>query len=267
MDQSRVAFITGASRGIGAATARLFAESGYRVALAATSVDSLSDVVAHITERGREALALGGDLADLDFAREAIEETVSKFGRIDALVNNAATRDIVSMRRITLESWERTLRVCLTTPAFLARWAAADMERRSQGVIINVSSIMSQQAAGISPAYLASKGGLDALTYELASLYGPVGIRVLGVQPGAIDTDLSRTLSEEEAADELRTFAEDMIMLRRWAEPAEIARLILFLASDAASYITGTTIVADGGWLRQHFPLSLKQRHFRDDYP
>ena len=141
------------------------------------------------------------------------------------------------------------------------------MERRSQGVIINVSSLMSQQAAGISPAYIASKGGLDALTYELASLYAPSGIRVVGVQPGAIDTELSRTLGKESTADELRTFSEDMIMLARWATPDEIAALIVFLASDAASYITGTSIVADGGWLRQHFPISLKRRQFPDDYP
>jgi 3-oxoacyl-[acyl-carrier protein] reductase len=263
----KVALITGASRGIGAATALQLTKAGYRLSLVSTSVDSLSNVMVQIAKEGGEALSLPGDLADLDFAKSAVDATVGKFGRIDVLVDKAATRDIVSMRRITVESWERTLRVCLTTPAFLARWAAEDMQRRSRGVIINVSSLMSQQAAGISPAYLASKGGLDALTYELASLYGPDGIRVVGVQPGAIDTELSRDLGKESTADELRTFAEDMIMLGRWASPQEIAKLIEFIASDAASYITGTSIVADGGWLRQHFPLSLKRRQFPDDYP
>jgi 3-oxoacyl-[acyl-carrier protein] reductase len=148
----------------------------------------------------------------------------------------------------------------------MARWAAEDMELRSQGVINNVSSIMAQQAAGIAPAYLASKGGMDTLTFELASLYGPSGVRVVGVQPGAIDTELSRSLGKEATSDELRDFSEEMIMLRRWADPNEIAQLITFLASDAASYITGTLVVADGGWVHQHFPISLKRRQFPNDY-
>jgi 3-oxoacyl-[acyl-carrier protein] reductase len=266
VDQSPVVFVTGASRGIGAAAAELFVQAGYRTALVATSAESLTQVEARIAQLGGESLSLPGDLSDLDFARDAIKRTIDRFGRIDVLVNNAATRDIMSMRRMTLDSWERTLRVCLTTPAFLARWAAEDMERRSKGVIVNVSSIMSQQAAGISPAYLAAKGGLDALTYELASLYGPSGIRVVNLQPGAIDTEMSRTLGQAAGPDEIRTFGEDMVMLRRYGQPQEIARVILFLASDAAAYITGTTIVADGGWVRQHLPLSLKRREFPDDY-
>jgi 3-oxoacyl-[acyl-carrier protein] reductase len=198
----------------------------------------------------------------------AVDQTVSAFGRIDVLVNNAAARELVSMRRISVASWENTLRICLTAPAFLARWAAEDMERRRQGVIINVSSMMARQAAGISPAYIAGKGGLDALTIELASLYGASGIRVVGLAPGAIDTDLSRDLSDRsQNADEIRQFSEDMIMLGRWGTPEEIARVVLFLASDDASYISGTTLVADGGWLHQHLPLLLKQRHYADDYP
>jgi 3-oxoacyl-[acyl-carrier protein] reductase len=266
VEQLPVVLITGASRGIGAAAAELFAQSGYRTALVATSAEGLTQIGAKIAQVGGESLSLPGDLADFGFAQDVLNRTIDRFGRIDVLVNNAATRDIMSMRRITLDSWERTLRVCLTTPAFLARWAAEDMERRSKGVIVNISSIMSQQAAGISPAYLAAKGGLDALTYELASLYGPAGIRVVNVQPGAIDTEMSRTLGQAAGPDEIRAFGEDMIMLRRYGQPEEIARVILFLASDAASYLTGTTIVVDGGWVRQHLPLSLKQREFSDDY-
>jgi NAD(P)-dependent dehydrogenase (short-subunit alcohol dehydrogenase family) len=141
------------------------------------------------------------------------------------------------------------------------------MEKRGRGVIINLSSMMSRQAAGISPAYVASKGALDALTLELASLYGPSGIRVVGVAPGAIDTELSRDLSAgSPGPDETRRFSEDMIMLRRWGTPDEVAHVVRFLASDDASYISGTTIDADGGWLHQHLPLSLKRQVFRDDY-
>ena len=268
MNDRPVALVTGASRGIGAAIARLFAQSRYRVSLVAKSHEALSAVVESITADGSTAVAVPGDLANLDFAKEAVDKTIDAFGRIDVLVNNAATRELVSMRRISLASWENTLRVCLTAPAFLARWAAENMEKRHRGVIINVSSMMSRQVAGISPAYIASKGGLDALTLELASLYGPSGIRVVGLQPGAIDTELSRDMSgQAKQTDEIREFSEDMIMLGRWGSPEEIARIILFLASDEAAYISGTTLVADGGWLHQHFPLSLKRRNFPDDYP
>lgn len=268
MSEQLVALITGASRGIGAATARQFARAGYRVAMTATTPETLEQTGAAIGIEGSSTHSLAGDLADLDFARRVVDSTLEAFGRIDVLVNNAATRDIVSMRRITPDSWDRTLRVCLTTPAFLAKWVATDMEQRSRGAIINISSVMSQQAAGISPAYVASKGGLDALTYELGSLYGPSGIRVVGLQVGAVDTELSRGLSDaEQGGDDIRAFSEDMIMLRRWAKPEEIAKVILFLAGDDAAYITGTNLAVDGGWLHQHFPLSLKRQNFADDYP
>lgn len=268
MSEQPVAMVTGASRGIGAAIARQFGRAGYRVALTATTDEALEQLAAAIRAEGGTAHAVTGDLADLDAARRSIDSTLLAFGRIDVLVNNAATREIVSMRRITPDSWDHTLRVCLTAPAFLSRWAAADMEERSRGVIINISSVMSQQAAGISPAYVASKGGIDALTYELASLYGPSGIRVVGLQVGAVDTEMSHGLSSAQTSDqEIRAFSDDMIMLGRWASPEEIARTVLFIASDDAAYITGTNLAVDGGWLHQHFPLSLKRRHFADDYP
>jgi 3-oxoacyl-[acyl-carrier protein] reductase len=266
-ESQRVALITGASRGIGAATARLFAEAGYAVALVARSHSDLESVAASVQSGGGTSLIISGDLSDLSFAKLAVERTCTELGRIDVLVNNAAWREIVSMKRISPDSWEKTLRVCLTSPAFLARWAAENMMLRSSGTIINVSSMMAQQAAGISPAYIASKGGLDSLTYELASLYGPAGIRVVTIQPGAVETELSLELEDNPADGQtIRAFSHDMIMLRRWANVDEIAKVILFLASDGASYITGTTITVDGGWFHQHYPLSLKQRRFKDDY-
>jgi 3-oxoacyl-[acyl-carrier protein] reductase len=260
--------VTGASRGIGAAIARQFGRAGYRVALSATTAEALEPTAAAIRGDGGTAHAVAADLADLIEAQRIVDSTIESFGRVDVLVNNAAARDIVSMRRISPESWDRTLRVCLTAPAFLSRWVAEDMQRRSRGVIINISSIMSQQAAGISPAYAASKGGLDSLTYELASLYGPTGVRVVGLRVGAVDTEMSRELSQDDSTgDELRDFSNDMIMLGRWAAPDEIAKTVVFLASDDASYITGTNLAIDGGWRHQHFPLSIKRRNFSDDYP
>ncbi|MCA9101682.1 MAG: SDR family oxidoreductase [Planctomycetales bacterium] len=277
-----MAFVTGASRGIGRATAIEFARRGYDVAVVARSADDLAETARRVEQAGGAALSLVGDLADLDFAQRAVSDTAAQWDRLDVLVNNAAWRELASMRTISIESWERTLRVSLTTPAFLARWAAELMQRRGHGVIVNVSSMMSAQAAGFSPAYIAAKGGLDSLTYELASLYGPAGIRVVAINPGAIDTEMSRDVAARDVTaqddfaeenvrrddnrqddtdhDGVRRFSEDMIMLGRWGTPDEIARLIATLTGDDCAYITGTTITADGGWSRQHLPQSLQRR-------
>ena len=268
MNDRHVAFVTGASRGIGAATARLLSTKGYAVVLVARSEQPLNELAEEIIAQGGEALAWAGDIADLTFCEGAITKTIEHFGRIDLLVNNAAWREIVSMRTITPESWDQTLRICLTAPAFLARWAVEDMEKRKHGVIINVSSLVSQQTGGLSPAYAASKGALDSLTYELANLYGPYGVRVVGIRPGAIDTDISQDLTEDNsAAAALNNYSCDMIAAGRWAQPEEIAETIAFLASDGASYITGTNVLVDGGWQHQQFPLSLRRRVYPENYP
>ena len=268
MSHQRVAIITGASRGIGAATARIFASKNYAVVLVARSRDLLTELADEISSQGGEALVLAGDIADLSFCEDLVSKTVTHFGRVDALVNNAAWREVISMRHITPESWDRTLRICLTAPAFLSRWAAEDMQLRKQGVIINVSSVVSRQTTGRVAAYVACKGALDSLTYELASLYGAVGIRVVGIRPGAVDTDISKDLSEDAAAAKaMQDFSHDIIGLQRWAQPEEIAKVISFLASDDASYMHGTNVLVDGGWQHQQLPLSLRKSMSPEDFP
>ncbi|TVQ03656.1 MAG: SDR family oxidoreductase [Planctomycetaceae bacterium] len=265
-----VALITGASQGIGATTARVLAERGYHCALLAPDREGLETTAAAVRQQGREALVCAGDLCDLEYASASVAACLQRFQRIDVLINNAAWRDVVTMRRISLESWEKTLRVCLTAPAFLARHCAEAMETAGGGVILNVSSIQSKFAAGISPAYVAAKGGLDALTYELATLYGPQGIRVLAVNPGAVDTALSHDYVDangDNLASSLRTEFEDMIPLRRYATSLEIARCIAMLVSPDASYLTGTCIELDGGWFHQASPYRLKRQQFPDDFP
>jgi 3-oxoacyl-[acyl-carrier protein] reductase len=262
-DGSRpVAVVTGASSGIGAAAAGEFARRGYDLALCADT-GPLDDVAAAARALGGRAAAITGDLADLAFCERLIARAADEFGRVDVLVNNAAWRETVTMRQITVESWERTLRVCVTAPAFLARWAAVHMEQRGHGVIVNVGSIMADRPAGTAPAYVAAKGALDSLTYELAALYGPAGVRAVGVAPGAVDTAIApghRGSDPDPAAGELREWTQDVIPLRRWATPAEIASAIAWLASDGASYISGTTLVVDGGWSRHLHPYSAQRR-------
>jgi len=254
----RVALVTGASSGIGVAVAEEFAARGHAVGIVGRRGPLLAEVQRRIEARGGRALALAGDLDDLGFAESAVRQTAETFGRLDVLVNNAAARELATMREITPAEWDRAIRVCLTAPAFLARWSAEEMERGGGGVIVNVGSMMSRQAHGISPAYVSSKGAMESLTYDLAALYGPVGIRVVTVAPGAIDTDMSR-FSDGEAAggfeeDPVREFSESMAMLGRWGKPEEVARAVAWVASDEASYLTGTTIVLDGGWSRMHMP-------------
>jgi len=266
MADRRTAIITGASQGIGAETAREFGRRGYAVTVTARTRDKLESVADDIRASGGEALVHAGDLCDLEFAESAIDATIKEFDRIDVLVNNAAWRDIVTMRNITKESWERTLRIALTTPAFMARWAAVQMEKQGSGVIINISSTMSERAGGMSPAYETCKGGLNSLTYELSALYGPTGIRVVGVNPGAIDTEMSNDYTNDENTAEIHSTMCGMTPLRRLGQPVEIARTIAWVASDEASFITGTCIVADGGIQTQLHPLSVQHLMFPDEF-
>jgi 3-oxoacyl-[acyl-carrier protein] reductase len=270
MSDRKIAIVTGASRGIGACAALELAARGYDLALTSIEEQPLQAVAGQVRDRGAAAFAATGDLADLGFAESFVKNAAGSLGSPHVLVNNAAWREQFTMREITVESWEKTVRISLTAPAFLARWCAELMEPLKCGVIINISSMMSGHAAGTSPAYIAAKGGLDALTYELAALYGPSGIRVVALNPGAVDTPMSHDLHDPAAAKlaaDIQAWSHGMIPLGRWAAGEEIARTIAWLASDDASYITGTTIVADGGWSRQLYPYHLKHALKPDQFP
>lgn len=268
MSMRRVAVVTGAAQGIGAAITRRLLADGYNVAAIDVDAERLNEFSSQFPSGGPQVHPIVWDLTDLALAPSVIERIINQFGRIDILVNNAAWREVVTMRDVTLDSWDRTLRVCLTAPAFLAREAARCMEQAGSGVIVNIGSMMAAQAAGFAPAYVASKAAIEALTYDLAALYGPHGIRVVTVSPGAIDTRLSADLAPESvAAEELQRHAESMTMLGRLGTAEEVAASVVWAASDEASYLTGTTITLDGGWTRHHLPTPLFSKLFEAQRP
>ena len=262
-----VALVTGAARGIGRATAFEFARRGFDLSLADQLAAELDQTAEEIGRLQRAAIRHAGDLADLAFAESLVRQTLVHFGRLDVLVNCAAWREPFSMREIGIDSWDRTLRVCLTTPAFLARWAAEAMRLQGGGVIVNISSMVAERPSGTAPAYTAAKGGLDSLTYELAATYACDGVRVVAVNPGAIDTAGSRDYQDAQGAsltDELMAWSQDAIPLGRWGRPEEVARVIALLASDEASYVTGVNLTVDGGWSHSLFPQGLLARMRRE---
>src|SRR5690606_13039890 len=228
INNKKVAIITGASKGIGRSTALKFAANDYRVTVVGRNHEELEQLREEIEREYKgEVLVCAGDLAQESFLRQLIKDTLKKWDRIDVLVNNAAWRTHETMRTMSLDNWEKTIRICLTSPAFLAKYAAAVMEEKKiSGVIVNVSSVMSQRAGGTSPAYIACKGGIESLTYELAALYGPKNIRVVSVNPGNIETNLSNDYTDEKGnniSEQLGDHMNDSTALGRAGTPEEIA--------------------------------------------
>ena len=241
----RVALVTGASRGIGAATATALARAGTAVALAARSVEGLNDVAAAIRDAGGQAFPVATDMADPALVETLIGKVVDEFGGVDILVNNAgilptATRS----ERVDRAEWERVIAINLTAPWLLACRAHDSMAARGGGVVVNVTSTASFYPSIGLAHYCSAKAALEMTTKALALEWARESIRVLSVAPGRVDTDLVRPIV---AWDEKRGARPNP--LNRLGTPAEVGGVIAFLCSDAAAYITGSTIGLDGGEL------------------
>lgn len=269
MLDKKVAFITGAARGIGAATSHEFAAAGYAVAMIDKMADELKETAQAVADKGTPVYPIAADLSDLGAAQQAVAKTGEKWGRIDALVNNAAIHDFLTIRKMTPESWDRILHINLKVPAFLAQYAAPFLEASGEGVIINISSIDAHFCKGVAPAYVASKGGLISLTYDMAASLSGAGIRAVAVSPGAVDSTLRSSLKSEKGSDltnDFRAASEDFIPLGRWAAPDEIAKVVCWLASSDAGYINGTEIAIDGGISHNNLSNTLKKRMYPDEF-
>jgi NAD(P)-dependent dehydrogenase (short-subunit alcohol dehydrogenase family) len=240
----RVALVTGAGRGIGLAIASGLAAAGARLALVARTRAEIIQVQQAIEAAGGEALAISGSVTEPDTVRAVVETIDRTWGRLEILVNNAGISPVFRQAElIDDEEWIRILDVNLSGVFSFCR-AAAPLMARTGGSIINVSSIAGSVGQERLAAYAASKGGVEALTKTLALEWAARGIRVNAVAPGYIETDMTRDL----LASRWRSRLLERIPLRRFGRPEEVVGAVVFLASEAASYITGATLFVDGGW-------------------
>jgi len=240
--QNRIAFITGASRGIGRACSLGLSSAGARVVLAARRVDQLEKVAAEIRSAGRDAFVVEMDLSVPDSVRSAISKASKEFGRIDILVNNAAiTRDGLAVR-MKQEDWEAVLATNLTGAFIATQQVLLSMMRERWGRIINITSVVGEAGNPGQANYAASKAGLIGLTKSLAQEMASRNITVNAVAPGFIDTDMTQALPPE-----LKEKILAAIPLKRLGTPGDVAAAVKFLASDEAAYITGHVLNVNGG--------------------
>jgi meso-butanediol dehydrogenase / (S,S)-butanediol dehydrogenase / diacetyl reductase len=239
----KVAVVTGAARGIGLAVARGFLERGYRVAMLDIDMAELGSAAARLSSRDK-VFETRCDVADPGQARESIDRIAARFGRIDALVNNAGVAVFKPLLETSFEEWTHVMGVNLNGPFLLTQAAAPVMLRTGGGAIVNVASISGLRASTLRVAYGTSKAALIHLTKQQAAELGNAGIRVNAVAPGPVDTAMAKQVHS--AA--IRAGYHDAIPLNRYGTEEEIAAAITFLCSDAASYINGQTLAVDGGF-------------------
>ena len=240
--KEKVAFVTGASQGIGRATAVELAGAGAKLGVAARSADKLASLVAEIEGAGGEALAVPMDVADAGQVKAGFQQVLSRFSRLDILVNNAAiTRDTLALR-MKLEDWDAVLRTNLTGAHLCIQQALGAMLKQRSGRIINLSSVVAQTGNAGQANYVASKAGLIGLTRAIAVEVASRNITVNAVAPGFIATPMTDVLSQE-----IKDKMKAMIPLGRFGSDKDIAAAIVFLASDEASYITGQVLEVNGG--------------------
>jgi NAD(P)-dependent dehydrogenase (short-subunit alcohol dehydrogenase family) len=239
----KVALVTGAARGIGLAVAKKFLAEGWRVALLDIEADLLWSTAEALASSGN-TLGLNCDVPDASAVASALAEVERRFGRLDALVNNAGIAVFAPLLETSLEDWRRVLEVNLTGPFLCTRAAVPLMRKHGAGAIVNITSISAVRASTLRSAYGTSKAGLAHLTKQLAVELALFGIRVNGVAPGPVETAMAKAVH----TPEIRADYHDAIPLNRYGLEEELAEAIFFLCSDRSSYITGQILAVDGGF-------------------
>jgi 7-alpha-hydroxysteroid dehydrogenase len=249
----QVALVTGGSRGIGRAVAIAFAEAGADVVVAARRADVLDEVTREIRARGRRALAVPTDVTVAAQLDALLDRTLEAFGRLDVLVNNAGGYPPTIALAVTDEAFEAAFRFNVAAPLHLSRKAAPHLAREGRGSIVNISSAMSHLVDTGFVAYGSSKAALDHMTRLLAHEWAPK-VRVNAVAAGATVTD---ALEAFVSMDDLKARMEAMTPMARLGAPEDIAAAVLFLASPAASWVTGKVLEVDGGTVASNWPYKI----------
>ncbi len=242
--EGRVAVVTGAGRGIGAATARLFAQAGAQIALLDCNSAWVTRTAEEIGLAGGEALSFAADITDAFAVERVLDRVVDEWERLDVLVNNAAIVKDAPLEDVTDEDWQETLDVNLRGAMVCTRAAVPHMRARRFGRILSAASAGPRAGAAGQTAYAASKSGIVGMTRTWARELARDGITANAVAPGLIDSDLGRALPPEELAEIL-----ERLPARRLGRPEEVANVYLFLASDLASFVNGAVVGVDGGLL------------------
>jgi 3-oxoacyl-[acyl-carrier protein] reductase len=244
----RVAFVTGAGRGIGAATALRLAEDGARVILADIDPEGCKQVAADIEKVGSQALAVSCDVADREAVETAVQQGVERFGRLDILVNNAGVLRDNLLFKMSDDDWDTVMNVHLKGAFLCSRAAQKYMVEQKYGRIISLSSVSALGNRGQAN-YSTAKAGLQGFTRTLATELGPFGITANAVAPGFIDTEMTRATARRQGHDpqQVIEMASKSIPVRRVGQPRDVANVICFLASEESSYVTGQIIYVAGG--------------------
>ncbi len=244
----RVAFVTGAGRGIGAATALRLAEDGARVVLADIDPEGCKQVAAQIEQAGSQALAVSCNVADRAAVEAAVQQAIERFGRLDILVNNAGVLRDNLLFKMSDDDWETVMNVHLKGAFLCSRAAQAHMVQQKYGRIVSLSSVSALGNRGQAN-YSTAKAGLQGLTKTLAIELGPFGITANAVAPGFIDTEMTRATARRQGhdPDQVIEMASKSIPVRRVGRPRDVANVICFLASEESSYVTGQIIYVAGG--------------------
>jgi NAD(P)-dependent dehydrogenase (short-subunit alcohol dehydrogenase family) len=241
----KAALVTGASRGIGRAVAVGLAAAGADVAVSARSEEQLREVAAEIEALGRKAVVLPADVTDADACRRLAADAVAGLGHLDVLVNNAGGSSYMGpFTDLRFSGWEKVMRLNVDSIVHLTQAVGRHMLERGSGSVINVASVAGLTGTPTLAPYGASKAAVISLTKSLALEWGPQGVRVNALCPGWTKTDLNKDLWSN---DELARMMVEPTGLKRWAETHEMVGPTVFLASDAASFLTGQALVVDGG--------------------
>lgn len=240
----KVAVITGAARGIGKSIAEELSLAGADIALCDLKAEWLNDTAEAVKKNGRKASCHEVDVSDSKGVESAMAEIIKTMGKVDIMVNNAGITKDTLMIRMKEEDWDSVIAVNLKGTFLFTKAVARPMMKQESGVIINISSIIGLIGNAGQCNYAASKAGVIALTKSAAKELASRGIRVNAVAPGFIETKMTEVLSEE-----VRTKMMEVIPMKRFGSPADIARTVLFLASDASSYMTGQVLSVSGGMI------------------